>query len=191
MGKGIILSSIGLFFCASLFLVVAFGRSHSEPLPVLGSVSGFQLTDSNGKAYEADQLAGKVTIADFFFTSCKGICPVLTQQMSSLQKRFEGSPEFHLVSITVDPKNDTPETLAAYANENSLKLKNWDLLTGSREDIRGLLFDQLKIGLPDDPLTHSDRLVLLDPDLNIRGYYSLSDPASLQKLRKDTSRLLQ
>ena len=191
MGKTIIFSSIGLAFCVSLFLIVAYGKSHSEPLPVLGSVSGFQLTDSEGNPYEADQLRGKVTIADFFFTSCKGICPALTQQMGSLQKRFEGSPEFQLVSITVDPDNDTPETLSAYTVENKLQLRNWNFLTGSREDIRALLFGQLKIGMPDDPLTHSDRLVLLDPDLQIRGYYSLSNPNSLQKLRKDASRLLQ
>ena len=191
MGKKITYSSIFLAFCASILLVVVFGKSHSKPLPVFGSVSGFQLTDSQGRAYQAEQLEGKVTIADFFFTSCNGICPVLTRQMSSLQRRFEGSPEFQLVSITVDPENDTPETLAAYASDNHLLLENWALLTGTRTDIRSLLFEQLKIGLPDDPLTHSDRLVLLDTDLKIRGYYSLSDSDSLQDLRKDAARLLQ
>ncbi|NOX98918.1 MAG: SCO family protein [Verrucomicrobia bacterium] len=191
MGKIIIFSSIGLAFTASVFLLVTYGKSHSEPLPVLGSVSDIKLIDSSGNKYQVDRLKGKVTIADFFFTSCKGICPSLTQQMGSLQKRFEGSPEFQLLSISVDPEKDTPETLTAYATDNKLKLENWDFLTGSREDVRSFLFGQLKIGMPDDPLTHSDRLVLLDPDLQIRGYYSLSDPNSLQKLRKDASRLLQ
>ncbi len=189
--KGIIFGSMALLFLVSVFLVVVFGKSHSEPLPLLGAVTGFQLKDSQGNPYSSSKLKGKVTIADFFFTSCRGVCPLLTQQMGRLQRRFAGSPEFYLVSFTVDPENDTPEVLDAYAKKNHLALNNWALLTGPREDIRSLFFDQLKIALPDDPLTHSDRLVLLDPDLNIRGYYSLSDPDSLQKLRKDAARLLQ
>lgn len=189
--KGILFGSIGLAFVASIVLVVAFGKSNYSPIPILGAVADFQLTDSEGKPYGSERLEGQVTIADFFFTSCKGICPTLTQQMESLQRRFEGSHNFQLLSITVDPENDTPETLASFAADKQLQLGNWAFVTGSRADIRQLLIDQLKIGLPDDPLTHSDRLVLLDTKLQIRGYYSLSDPDSLQQLRKDAARLLQ
>lgn len=191
MAKGILFGSVGLAFAASIVLVVAFGKGNYRPLPVLGSVADFQLTDSAGRPYGPGRLEGQVTIADFFFTSCKGICPTLTQQMGSLQRRFEGSHNFQLLSITVDPENDTPETLTSFAADNHLQLDNWAFVTGPREAIRQLLIDQLKIGLPDDPLTHSDRLVLLDTKLQIRGYYSLSDPDSLQQLRKDAARLLQ
>jgi protein SCO1/2 len=191
VAKGILFGSIGLAFVASLVLVVAYGKGNFRPIPVLGSVVDFQLTDSGGRPYGPERLKGQVTIADFFFTSCKGICPTLTQQMGSLQRRFEGSHNFQLLSITVDPENDTIDKLASFAADKQLQLDNWAFVTGSRDDIRHLLIDQLKIGLADDPLTHSDRLVLLDTEMQIRGYYSLSDPDSLQQLRKDTARLLQ
>ncbi len=189
--KGIFFGSAGLAFVASIVLVVAFGRSNRNPIPVLGTVAEFQLTDSEGNAYGPERLQGQVTVADIFFTSCKGICPTLTQQMASLQTRFEGKSNFQLLSVTVDPENDTPDALASYAATKDLDLKNWAFVTGPRADIRQLLIDQLKIGLPDDPLTHSDRLILLDTERQIRGYYALSDPDSLQQLRKDAARLLQ
>jgi protein SCO1/2 len=163
-------------------------------LPVLGTVPPFSLTERHGTTVTAADLAGHVWIADFVFTRCPDICPVLSTRMAALQDKVTGpDSSVRLVSISVDPLHDTPDVLAAYA-EHYRAGPSWLFLTGSRDAVAALLHDGFRVAFDDtgpavSPITHSDRFVLVDRRLQIRGYYHGNDPADLARLVADATRL--
>lgn len=162
-----------------------------KPLPILGIVPEFALTDASGTVFESRQLAGKVWVADFIFTSCGGPCPLLSSKMATLQNAFAVHPDFHLVSISVDPKRDTPEVLLEYAKRYQTNPKSWTFLTGKNEEIQNLLVTGLKIGSGEEPIYHSTRFVLVDGVMRIRGYYDGTEAAEIQRLKDDISTLFK
>jgi len=165
---------------------------------VLGTVPPFSLTERHGTTVGAGDLAGRVWVADFVFTRCPDICPVLSTRMASLQDKLNGKlaagdAPVRLVSISVDPLHDTPEALAAYADHYHAG-PDWLFLTGSRDAVAGLLRDGFRVAFSDEgpatsPITHSDRFVLVDRQLRIRGYYHGNDPADLARLIADATSL--
>jgi protein SCO1/2 len=162
-------------------------------LPILGTVPDFALTERSGSAVRAQNLAGSVWIAGFIFTRCPDVCPALTARMADLQKALVGSEEIALVSFSVDPTHDTPEVLRAYAERAGAK-GHWLFLTGPRDDLASLLTDGFHVAFADDgpaeaPITHSDRLVLVDRELRIRGYYHGRDAEDLARLTRDATHL--
>jgi protein SCO1/2 len=168
--------------------------SRPPRLPVLGSVPPFSLTDRSGRTFTADDLTGSVWVVDFIFTRCPDVCPALTAQMARLGDglRASGVP-VRRVSISVDPVHDTPEVLHAYAARAGAP-EDWLFLTGRRNDVATLLRDGFRLafadgGPPASPITHSDRFVLVDRRLRIRGYYHGADDADLRRLVRDTATL--
>jgi protein SCO1/2 len=161
---------------------------------VLGVVPAFSLTERAGTPVTQDALRGKVWIADFIFTRCPDVCPVLTTRMRGLQKTLDAArAEVALVSFTVDPGHDTPEVLRTYATAHGAA-PGWLFVTGDRDVIAGLLRDGFHVAFADDgppsgPITHSDRFVLIDEQLRIRGYYHGDDPQDLARLAEDARRL--
>jgi cytochrome oxidase Cu insertion factor (SCO1/SenC/PrrC family) len=178
------------------------GCGRDEPLPVLGTIPAFSLTERHGTTVSADDLAGRVWVADFVFTRCPDICPVLSSRMAGLQEKLTekstekqagGDAPVRLVSISVDPVHDTPKALSAYA-EHYRAGPDWLFLTGSRDAVAALLRDGFRVAFSDEgpatsPITHSDRFVLVDRQLRIRGYYHGNDPADLSRLVADAGRL--
>jgi protein SCO1 len=166
----------------------------SPALPVLGTVPAFSLTERGGAPLTQDDLRGKVWVADFIFTRCPDVCPVLTSRMRELQKTLdEARADVTLVSFTVDPGYDTPQVLQAYATAHGAG-PGWSFATGDRAVVSRLLLDGFHVAFADDgpetgPITHSDRFVLVDPELQIRGYYHGSDPADLQRLAEEARHL--
>lgn len=171
------------------------------PLPVLGSVSNFTLTDSSGEAVTLDNLGGRVWVADFFFTSCAGICPMMSQRMVELQKKLAGVEEVTLVSISVDPERDTPERLRRYAEHYGADPDRWWFLTGDRGVIYRLSRESFHLGVEEVPeaerepgmeeVMHSSRFVLLDRKGRIRGYYEGEESGMVDRLAADIRRLLK
>jgi protein SCO1 len=171
--------------------------SQDTGVPVLGQVPQFSLVDSNGQPLSQTQLAGGVWIADFIFTHCPGVCPVLSAQMAKLQHTLtaEGADRVRLVSFSVDPANDTPEVLRAYAERFGAQPGRWLFLTGERAALHALIGQGFHLAVAERPpsentdgeglITHSDRFVLIDRNLQIRGYYHGTDPESVQKLLRD------
>jgi len=173
---------------------VVFGCRRAEPLPVLGEIPPFSLTERSGAAVTAQQLAGHVWVADFVFTSCPDICPALSSRMSALQEPLaSGDDPVRLVSLSVDPTHDGPAVLSTYASHYRAG-PNWMFLTGSRDAVAALLRDGFKVAFADDgppssPITHSDRFVLVDRKLRIRGYYHGSDEEDVRRLVADARAL--
>jgi cytochrome oxidase Cu insertion factor (SCO1/SenC/PrrC family) len=174
--------------------VAAWLAFRSRTLPVLGVVPPFALTERAGTPFTADRLAGRVWIADFVFTRCPDFCPALTARMAGLQKTLPpGRDAVLLVSFSVDPSHDSPEVLRDYAARAGAG-DGWLFVTGARDAMATLLRDGFRVAFADDgpaasPITHSDRLVLVDRQLRIRGYYHGTDPADVARLVRDAEAL--
>jgi len=167
----------------------------NRPLPSHGIVPKFELINQDAQPFGSEQLAGKIWIADFIFTTCRGPCPIISTRMSELQKPLEKS-DVHLVSFSVYPETDTPPVLRAYADKLRKEPLRWDFLTGSREAIASISRDGFKLGIseaqdPDSGPVHSTRFVLVDRRGAIRGYYDALAPDGVTNLLADTNHLLR
>lgn len=170
------------------------------PPPVLGALPDFELTDSRGRPFGTEQLAGCVYLANFFFTRCTTVCPALTRSMSSLLPRYRerGVDGIHLVSISVDGQHDTPEKLSEFASRHAIDPQGWTLLTGTPDQLRALLIEGFRVplgrpvtderGLMD--IAHAERLVLVDRRGRVRGYYG-SDDHGLDELFQSSLHVLE
>jgi protein SCO1/2 len=164
-------------------------------VPSYGIVPAFQLVNQNGQPFGSAQLNGKIWIADFIFTSCRGPCPLISTRMSELQKPLEKT-DVHLVSFSVDPETDTPEVLRGYAEKLQADPKRWDFLTGPKSAIYKLSHDGFKLAVSDGSEAegvpvHSTRMALVDRHGQIRGYYDALEPDAMTKLLADTNHLLR
>jgi len=166
-------------------------RPQPPALPDYGVVPRFQLTDQAGQSFDSATLAGKVWVADFFFTVCRDVCPRMTGQMHQVQSALQKAPHVRLISFTVDPARDTPEVLAAYAKLHHAAPGIWRFLTGPQATLQMLDRDVFKLGNVDGSMTHSTRFVLIDQQAHIRGYYDTSEADSIPRLVHDVHLLLQ
>jgi protein SCO1/2 len=160
-----------------------------------GTVPAFQLTNQTGQPFGSAQLAGKIWIADFIYTTCPGPCPMISGRMSELQKPLEKS-DVHLVSFSVDPKKDTPAVLSDYARKLQAEPGRWDFLTGPTSAIYKLSHDGFKLAVSDGSdvqglPVHSTRMVLVDRRGQIRGYYDATEAEAITKVLADTNHLLR
>ena len=169
------------------------GCSRSTDIPSYYPLPEFSLTDQAGKSVTLHDLAGRVWVADFIFTSCGGTCPLMTAKMRKLQDVLP--PAIRLVSLTVDPARDTPEILAAYAGEHGAAVDRWLFLTGDKQALYDLCVKGFKLpletegGTPAEPIVHSTRFVLVDKRGEIRGYYSGTEEDELKRLAIDAKKL--
>ncbi len=180
-------------------------RELPPELPRLYKVPEFSLTDSFGKPFSNKDLNGKVYMASFMFTSCPTTCPGLIERMKVAQKRLKGlGQKVALLSISVDPDYDTPEILNKYARRNKANPYVWKFLTGSRQELHSLLIDGYKVPMGDKEavegvvgtekvtlmdIVHSEKLVLVDEEGMIRGYYS-TDTHGMNKMMIDVGLLV-
>ena len=166
----------------TLLFGVPLGRSllrrAPPPPPSLGALPDFALTDQTGQPFGTRELRGKVWVANFIFTNCAGSCPLLSQKMAEVARRARHlGPDFHLVSLTVDPERDTPAVLAEYAARYGAHPQKWSFLTGPMTTIQSAVVDGFKVGMGREKvgdfweIFHGENLVLVDRALHIRGYF--------------------
>lgn len=192
-----VLLGIPLIVATVFFFIWRAQVNHLANRAVLphGRVPSFQLTNQNGESFGSAQLAGKIWIADFIFTTCPGPCPMISSRMSELQKPLEKT-DVHLVSFTVDPEKDTPEVLRGYAEALRAQPNRWDFLTGPKSTIYDLCKNGFKLAVADGAEeagvpVHSTRMILVDRKGEIRGYYEATGADSITKLLADASHLLR
>ncbi|PYK04462.1 MAG: hypothetical protein DME67_07910, partial [Verrucomicrobia bacterium] len=160
-----------------------------------GTVPSFQFVNQNGQPFGSAQLAGKIWIADFIYTTCPGPCPMISSRMNELQKPLEKT-DVHLVSFSVDPEKDTPDVLHRYAEKLQVEPGRWDFLTGPKSAIYKLSHDGFKLAISDGSdaqgiPVHSTRIVLVDRHGQIRGYYDATEADAVTKLVADTNHLVR
>jgi protein SCO1 len=170
-------------------------RLASRQIQSYGSVPPFHLTNQDGKPFGTSDLAGKIWIADFIYSTCPGPCPMISTRMSEMQKPLEKT-DVHFVSFTVDPEKDTPERLREYVGQLHAEPGRWDFLTGPKSEIYDLSLNGFKLAAASrssenpEPL-HSTRMILVDRHGQIRGYYDATTADAITKLLADTNHLLK
>ena len=153
----------------------------AAPLPIIGNVAPFTLTNQNGVVTTLDELRGKVWLADIIFTRCPGPCARMTRQMVSVQAALPKSSQAKLISLTTDPGFDSPEVLKKYADKFGADPARWQFLTGTKLAIAALAGDSLKLtalevkpedrSSADDLFIHSTIFVLVDKQARLRGAF--------------------
>ena len=152
---------------------------HKSDLPELFPVPNATLVDENNRPVQLNSMKGTVTVYDFIFTNCSGICPIMSRNMAELTKRIPDDAPVRFVSITVDPARDTPARLREYA-KRFRNDERWMFLTGDREAIIRLSVDGFKLAAGDpqpggEALLHSSKFAVADRNGVIREYYGGTD----------------
>ncbi|MEO6848079.1 MAG: SCO family protein [Chthoniobacterales bacterium] len=184
-------------------LVVFFGfRSMKVGIPTngrvldnYGAVPDFTLTDQTGKPVSLKDLKGKVWVADFIYTECKGPCPLITSRLQEVNQELDKShKDVRLVSFSVDPENDTPQVLAEYGKSVHADPENWKFLTGTPAEIQHVVMDGLLQSLAKEPSgtpAHSTRFVIVDRNGNMRAFEDATTHEAVQKTLLDIGSLLR
>jgi protein SCO1/2 len=158
-------------------------------------IPDFLLVDQYNREIGREEMKGKVTIVDFFFTSCPSICPVMSSEMERVQDAFRGEKQVQLFSVSIDPTYDTPKILAEYAERHRAEKDKWFFLTGDKDRIYelarcGFVLPTIDGASVPEDFIHSDKFVLVDELGRIRGYYSGTERESVDQLILETKILL-
>ncbi|MGF1923009.1 MAG: SCO family protein [Bacteroidia bacterium] len=160
-------------------------------------ISKFSFLNQNGKRITDRDIEGKVHVANFIFTSCGSICPVLTKNMKMVQQAFKDNPNLVILSYSVTPWIDSVPVLKDYAQRNEITSRNWHLLTGSKDQIytlaRKSYFAEEDLGFTKDNsnFLHTEHVLLIDRKKRIRGIYNGTLQLENEQLVKDIGVLLE
>jgi protein SCO1/2 len=177
-------------FLVALASVLTGCSSHAN-LPTYDAVPEFVLTDQTGARFDSTSvLDGHVWVADFMFTNCPGPCPRMSAQMRQVQTALAPNG-VKMISLTVDPRRDSPATLKVYASRYAARPGVWFFLTGDVDTLQRLDRDIFKLGDIDGSLDHSTRFVLVDRKERVRGSYLTEDPDAIQRVVADAKLLVK
>jgi protein SCO1/2 len=190
-----------LFFLVLIvvFYVAAFWGTDAwkAKLPVLTQVKPFKFLNQDGNTITEEDVQNKVYVAEYFFTTCKGICPKMNRNMEKVYDKFKEEKNFLILSHTVDPERDSSARLKHYADSLKVDVKKWWFLTGTKEDLYTtarqsyLLDDQnnnkAKI---EEQFIHTQLFALVDKQKRVRGIYDGLKADELLQLMKDIETLL-
>ena len=189
-----ILLFVGFYFALTK-LVPGFGR---PGLPVLSYVPPFAFDNQEGKTITDKDLTGKVYVAEYFFTTCKGICPKLNTNMKTLAHDYAGEPDFRILSYTVDPETDSVERMKHYADSLGADPQKLWFLTGRKDSLyhlarSGYLLDDPKNNALNinEQFIHTQFFALVDKNGRVRKIYDGLKKDELQELEKDITVLLK
>ena len=159
------------------------------------TISGFAFQDQHGEFVTKTFVDGKIFVTNFFFTTCAGICPKMTEQLKRVQQEFIEDDNFLILSHTVNPSKDTVETLNKYAERFGAEYEKWRFLTGDKSELY-LMARKSYLVVPDeaDPdfehggesdFLHTENFALIDPEGRIRGMYDGTNPEEVSNLIRD------
>jgi cytochrome oxidase Cu insertion factor (SCO1/SenC/PrrC family) len=164
------------------------------PPPFFGNAPVLNLTDQNEIQITNASLMGKTTLVNFIFTRCQDVCPALTTKIKHIETQLQSSDDIIILSISVDPEFDTPSVLKEYANRFSIQNPNWHFTTGESQPIRTLMsefqlaYQILESDAENPNILHSEKIILIDPNQELRGFYS-SDQEGIHDLLNAISTL--
>lgn len=159
------------------------------------TIADFSLTNQNGETITQDNYANKIYIADFFFTTCPTICPIMTKNMVSIQERIKDFDDVMLLSHSVTPEIDSVAQLKKYAIEKGVDDSKWNLVTGDKKQIYELARKSY-LAVKDDgdggpfDMIHTENFILVDKKKRIRGFYDGTNEEEIEKLMGDLKILM-
>lgn len=153
-------------------------------------IADFSFTNQNGKIITQKDYEGKIYVADFFFTTCGTICPMMTDNMVWLQDQIKDNPRVMLLSHSVTPDIDSVSVLKAYAKRKGVIDAKWNLVTGNKKDIYYIArksYLAVKTGKPSElyDMVHTENFVLVDDKKRVRGFYDGTKREEVEKLLQD------
>jgi protein SCO1/2 len=153
-------------------------------------IKDFSLVNQNGEKVTNEDYRDKIYIADFFFTTCQGICPIMKENMIILQDEYKDDDQVYLLSHTVTPEIDTKEVLKKYSLEKGVIDSKWNLVTGDKKQIYNLARKSYLVAEDIEEselfeMIHTENFVLVDPERRIRGFYDGTDQESMNALIYD------
>jgi len=154
------------------------------------TIADFSFTNQNGETITQKDYEGKIYVADFFFTTCQTICPVMTTNMVEVQKAILNNPKVMLLSHSVLPDIDSVPVLKNYAIEKGVDDSKWNLVTGNKKDIYGIArksYLAVKTGKPEElyDMVHTENFVLVDAERRVRGFYDGTKKEDIKRLIED------
>ncbi len=164
------------------------------------TIDEFSFQNQENKTISRADVEGKVFVAEYFFTTCGTICPIMNQQMMRIQEAYKNNPDLKILSFTVDPDIDDVKQMKTYADGHGADPNQWYFLTGNKEDLYSLArksFFILKpaeaenLGDAGSDFIHTNNFVLVDQKLRIRGYYDGTNPKEVDKLIQDIQILFE
>ncbi|XZF13836.1 SCO family protein [Chitinophagaceae bacterium MMS25-I14] len=177
-------------------------RETPKTLPVLGNpghtIEPFSFTNQDGKTVTQKDVTGKVFVVEYFFTTCKGICPKMNENMTHVYQAFRGKKDFMILSHTVDPLKDTVGAMKEYSLRFDADPAQWQFLTGDKKELYERARNSYLVTAVDDTATadiqsdfiHTNRFVLVDRGGRIRGSYDGTDMGSVNQLIGDAKVVL-
>jgi protein SCO1/2 len=186
---------IAAFFIALTSLIPDFAK---PKLPVLSYVQPFSFTNQDGKVITERDIQGKVFVAEYFFTTCQGICKKMNRNLEQVYQEFAHNPDFRILSHSVDPGTDSVPRLKQYADSLKVSSDTWYFLTGSKDSLyaqarRGYLLDSRENDTVPivDQFIHTQFFSLVDREGRVRKIYDGLKKNELQQMEKDIESLLK
>jgi protein SCO1/2 len=188
-----------LLTIAFFYFVFAGTDNWKSKLPTVSYVKPFSFINQDGKMVTEEDLKGKVTIIEYFFTTCKGICPKMNLSLRKVYEQYKDEPDFFVLAHTVQPEKDSVPRLKFYADSLKIDTRKWMLVTGRKDSLykaaRGsyLLDDaQNNVEKIEDQFLHTQFLALVDKSGNVRGgVYDALKSDEMKKLGNDIKSLLK
>jgi protein SCO1/2 len=183
------------FYVALTQVIPGYGK---VKLPVLSYVRPFQFVDQDGKTISERDLEGKVYVAEYFFTTCKSICPILNTNLRPIHDAFRNETRFLILSHTCDPETDSSARLKFYADSIKADTRQWWFLTGRKDSLynaarNSYLLDDPKNNFQsiDDQFLHTQFFALVDKNGQVRKIYDGLQKEEIEELKKDIKGLLE
>jgi protein SCO1/2 len=160
------------------------------------TIADFSFVNQNGKVITQKDYKGKIYVADFFFTTCPTICPIMTKNMIAVQKAILNNPKVMILSHTVTPDIDSVPVLKKYALAKGVVDAKWNLVTGDKKDIYSMArksYLAVKLGKPNElyDMVHTENFVLVDAEKRVRGFYDGTNKEDIERLIDDINWLSQ
>jgi protein SCO1 len=185
---------IGFYFVMTR-VIPGYGKVQ---LPVLSYVQSFSFPNQEGKLITQKDVAGKVYIAEYFFTTCKGICPKMNSNVRKIYQEYAGEPDFRILSYTVDPETDTVARMKRYADSLGADPGRWWFLTGRKDSLYNLARESYLLDDPknntvniNEQFIHTQFVALVDKSGRVRKIYDSLKQEELDELEKDIKTLLK
>ncbi len=203
--KILLIGGFAILLLSAFFYFLFSGTDYYKvKLPMLGYVQNFSFTDQNGEQVTQKNFAGKVYVAEYFFTTCKGICPKMNKNMKAIYEKFKAENEFKIISHTCMPETDSVPVLKAYEQSllgDSIFSKgktNWYFVTGNKDSLYRMARESYFLDNEknnslniNDQFIHTQFFALIDKEGRVRGIYDGLKTDELTKLDKDIEGLLR
>lgn len=159
------------------------------------TIPAFKFLNQDSVTVTSKDFDKSIYVADFFFTSCPTICPVMHRNLLKVYQKYKGNPAVKLASHTIDMKYDTPSRMKAYAHKLGVEGSQWEFLWGTRDEVYGMAARNYLVAVAEDSkgpggFVHQGYLILVDKDKRIRGAYDGTVDAQVQQLMEDMDTLL-